>query len=180
LPFAFWLFGAVVLSLVPLFFFDRTRRPAIHFLSAAVGMLLIMSGAIVPTSDYAHALAIRSLLSRAQPTIEALESFQQRNGNPAATLGQLVLGFLAESPAPAYRICDQRYRLIAPSTEAGETPPSRSRKGGLIWEYSIECPGDWLFSWEILVYRPDGSYERTFGSANGERMGDWMYYYVQD
>lgn len=178
--FSFWMFGAVVLSLVPLFFFQRTRRPATHFLSAAVGMLVIILCASVPTSDYAHQLAVRSMLSHARPTIEALTSFQKVTGHPAAALGQLVPDFLADSPTPAYRVCDQRYRLIAPDTAIIETSPTRVKKDGPAWEYSIECPGSWLFSWETMVYRSDGSYETTLGSATGQHIGEWMSYYVQD
>jgi hypothetical protein len=177
---AFWLFGAVVLSLVPLFFFQRTRRPAIHILSAAIGMLVIISGAIVPASDYAHQLAIRSLLSHAQPTIEALKSFQKITGHPASALGQLVPDFLADSPTPAYRVCDQRYRLIAPGSGIIETSPTSEQKDSPAWEYSIECPGDWLFSREALVYRSDGNYEKTLDLVTGQRIGDWMSYYFQD
>jgi hypothetical protein len=162
----------------------RLRRAAKNLLFFDIGLLVpVFLGAVV-LNDLARELAFRNLFAHARPVIEALEVFQAENGMPAAALDQLVPAFMAQLPEPAYRVCHQDYQLVDFVADATADPGgangSGSRDGVSGWQYTIQCPLDWFFSTETLVYRSDGDYEKVSRYGTPEPIGDWMYYYFVD
>jgi hypothetical protein len=99
---------------------------------------------------------------RAEPLIDAIESYSHDNGKPPATLDALVPNYLIELPAklPPLEIVTDSQQL----SEYGDNP----------WALT-SLVSRWIMNWDRFIYFPDQAYPtRGFGGGL-ERVGAWAY-----
>ena len=178
----FWTCIAM-LALCLLSLFVRRFRPAtIRFLFGESVAIATLAVAVIPVVGFAHGAVLSKEMENARPVIEALKDFREENGRSAKVLGQLMPRYLDALPTPRLQVCKYGYEITA----IGQTPRESRRDLWKVpdhertWEFSIECPADWMFDVEILVYRPDGQYEVNQHAWKQRPLGDWMYYNFRD
>jgi len=180
----FWFCVAALVSLLLLIFARHSRSAEIRWLSIGLGMLSSLAVVAPPIVEFAHGLALEYEIRHADSVIAGLESFYSKYERPANGFEVLVPEYLAGIPKPAHEAC--RYQYDTSATGRGPSPGENSGGNEQLssdretWAFSIECPADWLFDQEILVYRPDGEYEVAEFAWKQHAVGDWMYYYFRD
>lgn len=178
----FWTCIAMLALCLLSLFVRRFRATAIRFLFAEFVAIATLAVTVIPVAGFAHGMVLRQETQNVRPTIEALEVFREENGRPANALGQLTPHYLEAIPKPSHQACKYGYEVTA----IGQTPRESRRDLWKVpehertWEFSIECPADWMFDVEVLAYRPDGQYEVSRHAWKQRPMGDWMYYNFRD
>lgn len=178
----FWICMPVFALLLLLTIMRRFRPTAVLFLSAELGTLTVSAVAVLPSVNLAHTMVLDHEMQHARPIIEALKSYQMESSRPATGLGQLMPKYGETPPMPARQACHYHYEITA----IGQTPEESNQDLWKLpndqksWQFSIECPADWLFDVEVLVYRSDSQYEAVEYAWKQHSIGDWMYYYFRD
>ena len=145
--------------------FPRTRAVGV-FLAPASIIFVVSFVAASYAGSAVRMLGFERFAERAQPVVDAIESYARQNGQPPASLAELFPDYLAS----------------VPSTGVGSAPEFRYISGeqakrdydGNPWVLQLDVSTGAL-NWDILVYYPLQNYPEHGHGGRLERIGGWAY-----
>ncbi|MCC7292610.1 MAG: hypothetical protein IT449_11175 [Phycisphaerales bacterium] len=153
----------------------RARRWAAPLL--AVCLTWVAAFLIVPRWGWSlRREGFARLAERSRPLIEAIEAFEEAEGRPPASLGELVPGYLPNVPTTGMKAYPRYVYRVAPEAKKPDpvsTPQEDPLKENR-WSIWVPCSSGML-DFDAFTYWPLKNYPDTFGGASLERIGDWAY-----
>jgi hypothetical protein len=138
------------------FFSKKLRKVSIRILVFGVGVIISFLPAIF-LSQKLRIYEFRKLAKRSQIVIDAIKSFEKKEGHPPSNLTELVPNYIESSPV----------------TGMAAYPEYDYYSIGKDWSIQISC-GRGVLNWDEFIYRSNGDYSDY---SNTTKIDDWIYYH---